>query len=117
MGEIPGEAVIWIGLSVVGAGLLSWLWTSVSFLADPGYGGFDMSSASAFDVQWTRGAALVGIGIGVTTSSWPIGVATFLVAFFSTMLAKPALQSIVRRRQARQHLESSRRHSCSVGER
>ncbi|GMR13054.1 MAG: hypothetical protein BMS9Abin29_1253 [Gemmatimonadota bacterium] len=93
--------MIWIGLGVVAAGVLSWSWTIARFLADPGYGGFDMSSASAFDRQWTRGAVLVAVGVGVTTSSWPIGVASGLVAFFSTMLVKPVLQSIVRRQTAR----------------
>ncbi len=92
--------MIWLGLGVVAAGLLSWLWTCRSFLADPGYGGFDMSSASAFDVQWFRGAALVSIGVGVTTSSLPIGAASFLVAFFSSMLVKPALVRIVQRQRA-----------------
>ncbi len=101
MGEISSQAVTWIGLGVVLAGLISWLWTCLSFLADPGYGGFDMSSASAFDVKWFRGAALVAIGVGVTTSSLPIGAASFLVAFFSSMLMKPVLQKIVERQQAR----------------
>lgn len=101
MGEIPGQAVTWIGLGVVLAGAVSWLWTCLSFLADPGYGGFDMSSASEFDVKWFRGAALVAIGVGVTASSLPIGAASFLVAFFSSMLVKPVLQKIVERRQAR----------------
>lgn len=105
MGEIPGEAVIWVGPAVVAAGLLSWLWTCVSFLGDPGYGGFDMSSASAFDVKWFRGAALVAMGVGVTTSSLPIGAASFLVAFFSSMLVKPVLQSLVRRQMARSKKE------------
>ena len=92
--------MIWIGPGIVLVGLLSWLWTCRSFLADPGYGGFDMSSASAFDVQWFRGAALVAIGVGVTTSSLPIGAASFLVAFFSSMLVKPALVRIVQRHRA-----------------
>ncbi len=95
--------MIWIGLSVLAAGLLSWLRTSLSFLADPGYGGFDMSSASAFDVQWFRGAVLVASGVGVATASLPIGAVSFLGAFFSSMLAKPVLQSIVQRRIARSH--------------
>ncbi len=93
--------MIWIGLGVVAAGLLFWLWTIVSFLANPGYGGFDMSSASAFDLQWSKGAALVAIGVGVTTSSWPIGVASGLVAFFSTMLVKPVIQRRVRHEVSR----------------
>ena len=101
MGEIPSQAVTWIGLGVVLAGAVSWLWTCRSFLGDPGYGGFDMSNASEFDVKWFRGAALVAIGVGVTTSSFTIGAATLLVAFFSSMLAKPVLQSMVRRKMAR----------------
>ncbi len=105
MGEISSQAVTWIGLGVVLAGVISWLWTCLSFLADPGYGGFDMSSASAFDVKWFRGAALVAIGVGVTTSSLPIGAASFLVAFFSSMLVKPVLQSLVRRQMARSRQE------------
>ena len=101
MGEISSQAVTWIGLGVVLAGLISWLWTCLSFLGDPGYGGFDMSNASAFDVKWFRGAALVAVGVGVTTSSLPIGAATLLVAFFSSMLVKPVLVRIVQRRHAR----------------
>lgn len=92
--------MIWIGPGILLAGLISWLWTCRSFLADPGYGSFDMSNASEFDVKWFRGAALVAIGVGVTTSSLPITVASFLVAFFSSMLVKPVLVRIVKRQRA-----------------
>lgn len=93
--------MIWLGAALLLAAVLLLAWPVIDFLAEPGYGSFDMTSASAFDLKWLRGSVTAGIALGVLTGSWPVGVASALVTMFSSMLVKPALVGVVRRGVAR----------------
>ena len=84
-------AVLWTGVIVVGAALGIWLHTIWWYWREPGHGGFDMTIASEFDVRWSRGAIMMGLGAGMIAESWPFGVGTFVVSFFMTMVVKTIL--------------------------
>ncbi len=86
-------------LIVVGVGL--WGWAIKRYLDDPGYGGFDMNTAPAFDFRWLRGTLFVAVGVGLLTGSWWLGAAAFLVSTAATMLVKPILGGYAERRISR----------------
>ncbi len=86
-----------LGTAFVVAGIGVWVWTVKSFLDDPGYGGFDMSTAPAFDFGWFKGTVSLAIGVGVLRHSWVFGIATFLAGFVAVMVVKPILSAIATR--------------------
>ena len=90
--------MVWIGGVLAVAGLGFWLHTIKWFLDDPGYGGFDMGSASAFDLRWSRGALFLGLGVGLLFQSWAVGVFAALLGFLGSFCIKPPLGRLVRRR-------------------
>ncbi len=90
--------LIGAGLSIVGFGL--WLWTVKSFLDEPGYGGFDMGTAPAFDFGWFRGTVLLTLGTALISRSLAVTAAAFFCCFFASMLIKPILVLVVKRRTA-----------------
>ena len=82
-------------------GLCLWAWAIKKYLDDPGYGGFDMNTAPAFDFRWVRGTLFVSLGAGLLTDSWLIGVVGFVASTAATLLVKPVLGGYARRLIAR----------------
>jgi hypothetical protein len=93
--------VIWVGAIGLVAAVVLLAYPIVDFLADPGYGSFDMTSASAFDLKWLRGSVALGFGLGVVAGSLAVGVAAAIVTMFSSMLVKPVLVRAVAKRNPR----------------
>ena len=94
-----------IGAVLAAVGAVLWLWTIKSYLDDPGYGRFDMNTAPAFDFGWFKGAVALGIGTGLMTFTWWIGVVTGIASFLTTMLVKPVLGTAVAHRLEREAAE------------
>ena len=91
----------WIAIGLVLIGGFFWLWTIRSFFENPGYGSFDMTTASAFDLGWLKGALLVGIGAGLLAHSVGIGAVVGIAGFFSSVPLKPVLEKAMARRTKR----------------
>lgn len=90
-----------VGIAFATVGIGVWIWTVRTYLNDPGYGGFDMNTAPAFDYGWFKGTLFLSLGVGLLSRSWPIGIGSVFVAFLSVMLVKPVLGSWTSRRISR----------------
>ena len=95
-----------LGIVMVVAGIGMWLLTVKQYLDDPGYGGFDMNTAPAFDYGWFKGTVSLSVGVGLVTHAWAVGVGSFVIGFLSVMLVKPVLGSLVARRIKRASAEA-----------
>ena len=84
-----------IALAAVIVGIFFWVATIKSFLDEPGYGGFDMTTASAFDLGWAKGAIFLGAGVGMLAHSLPVGSLVGVGGFLASMLVKPALAKFI----------------------
>jgi hypothetical protein len=91
-----------------------WVATIVWFRHGPGYGGFDMTTASAFDLKWLWGAILFGVGTGFTTASWAAGIAAMLAGIAATLPVKPLLSKWPTRQDSDE--EEAHGHSKGIAE-
>ncbi len=78
---------------VVGTGF--WVATIRWHFSESGSLGFDMTTASAFDLKWSKGAWFLGVGAGMLGHSLPLGIVVGVGGFLSSMLVKPLLVRIV----------------------
>lgn len=78
---------------VVGTGF--WVATIRWYFSESGCLGFDMTTASAFDLKWSKGAWFLGAGAGMLGHSLPLGLMVGVGGFLSSMLVKPLLVRIV----------------------
>ncbi len=90
-----------LGLGSVLVGAFLWVATIKSFFDNPGYGAFDMTTASAFDLRWSKGALFLAVGVGMLAHSLIVGATVGVGGFLCSMLVKPVLQKIVAARIVR----------------
>ena len=90
-----------LAMGSVLVGAFFWVATVKSFFEEPGYGGFDMTAASAFDLGWAKGAIFLAVGVGIFTHSLPVGSIVGVGGFLASMLIKPVLEKVVASRMAK----------------
>lgn len=88
------------GAASVVVGTVLWVVTIRWYFSESGCLGFDMTTASAFDLKWSKGAWFLGAGAGMLGHSLPLGLMVGVGGFLSSMLVKPLLVRIVAARMS-----------------